>query len=480
LGLGDDDVVALLMRNDIALFEASLAIGIVGAYATPINWHASREEADYVIADSEAKALIAHADLLSGLGDGFAPHLPIFTVETPIEIARAYRVEDSARQVRRGTDWQTFVDASTPYDKPARPSRGAMIYTSGTTGRSKGVRRSPLDTAGVALMQRTTVEGFGLGTERQMTVLMNGPMYHSAPNSYAQAALMLGANIVLQPRFDAEELLALIERHRVTHMHIVPTMFHRLLKLPDDVRKRYDTSSLIDVVHGAAPCPVATKRAMIDWWGPIISEYYGSTETGLVTRLTSAEALEHPKSVGKALPGVEIITVDHNRRLLPPGEIGDIYLKTPHMPPFTYHNAATKRSEVELDGFVTIGDIGRVNPDGFVYLLDRRNDMIISGGVNIYPAEIEAAILAQPGIRDCAVFGAPHDEFGECVVAHVECDEGRKMTAADLREGLSGSVARFKLPTIIEFAESLPREDSGKIFKRKLREQYWVNTGRKI
>eukprot|EP01030_Chromulinospumella_sphaerica_P017384 gene17384-17214_t len=338
LGIGEDDVIALLLRNDFAFFEASLAAALLGAYATPINWHATPDEIGYILADSGAKVLIAHADLLPPLRDTLPEGLRVFRVETPDEIAAAYNVDPRRRAFADFADWDAFVRASAPRGGPAV----------------------------LGPFMQTMAGGYGLSPATPMTVLMNGPMYHSAPNTYAMAAVQMGASIILQPRFEAEDLLALIEAHRITHMHIVPTMFHRLLSLPEAVRTRYDLSSLVDVVHGAAPCPPAAKRAMIAWWGPVISEYYGSTETALVARLTSPEALAHPGSVGRALPGVELIVVNSEGERLPPGEIGDIYVRSEVTSLFTYHGAPDKRAEIDLGGFADlfamIGTSAQVSP----------------------------------------------------------------------------------------------------------------------
>lgn len=479
LGVGEDQVVAILMRNDFAFFEAALAAGMVGAYATPINWHATADEVSYILSDSGAKVLVVHSDLLDGLGADFAPTIPVLVAPQPPEIAQAYSAPTTKTRVK-ALSWPDFLAASRPFADPQRASRGAMIYTSGTTGRPKGVRRLPADEDTAGKMRSLIIIGYGFSPDRPMTALMNGPMYHTAPNTYAMTAFALGANLVLQPRFRADEMLALIERHRITHMHIVPTMFHRLLSLPEEVRRRHDLSSLRFVVHGAAPCPPGAKRAMIEWWGPVINEYYGATETGLATCLNSEQALARPGSVGRAVPGCEVIVVGPDGARLPPGEVGEIYVRPDSMPGFTYHGAPEKRAEIENEGFVTVGDVGYLDQEGFLYLSDRKRDMIISGGVNIYPAEIEAAILGIAGVRDCAVFGAPDEEFGEKVVAHIETEPFAGLNAADITAHLSVSLARFKVPRVIEFAESLPREDSGKIFKRKLREPYWRDAGRSI
>jgi long-chain acyl-CoA synthetase len=273
----------------------------------------------------------------------------------------------------------------------------------------------------------------------------------------------------------------LVDEYRITHLHVVPTMFVRLLHLPEDVRKRYDVSSLVRVVHGAAPCPMHVKRAMIDWWGPVVTEYYGGTETGFVTFHTAEEALRKPGTVGRPLPGVTIKVFDDNGRELAPGEIGEVYSwLTAGNLNFTYHGLPEQRAAIERDGVVSIGDVGYLDEEGYLFLCDRKRDMVISGGVNIYPAEIEAALLALSGVRDCAVFGIPHEEFGEELCAYVEPEPGAALDEGLVRAHLSERLADFKVPRVIRFEVGLPREDSGKIMKRKLRDAYWEAAGRRI
>jgi long-chain acyl-CoA synthetase len=261
---------------------------------------------------------------------------------------------------------------------------------------------------------------------------------------------------------------------------MVPTMFIRLLKLPEAVRRKYDTSSLRHVVHAAAPCPAEAKRAMIEWWGPVIHEYYGSTESSALTFATSEDALKKPGTVGRVLDGVELRFLDESGDALPQGEIGEIYSRTQGNPDFTYHNKPEKRAEIERDGFITSGDVGYIDSDGYVFLCDRKRDMVISGGVNIYPAEIEAALHAVPGVHDCAVFGIPDDEFGEALMAVVEPQPGVTLNIANVRAQLRTSLADYKVPKHVEIQPHLPREDSGKIFKRRLRDPYWEKAGRRI
>ena len=289
-----------------------------------------------------------------------------------------------------------------------------------------------------------------------------------------------GADVILQARFEPEELLRLIERHRVTHLHMVPTMFVRLLKLPREVRQKYDLSSLKFVVHAAAPCPVEVKREMIEWWGPVINEYYGATETGAVVFCTSEEWLAHPGTVGRPQADVKLLITDDAGRQVPAGEPGDVYVRMTTGSDFTYHGDDEKRRKAERFGLISVGDIGYVDKDGFLFLCDRRNNMVISGGVNIYPAEIEAEILKIPGVADCGVFGIPDADFGEALCAVVQPQPGATLTENDIKSFVRDHLARYKVPKVVEFRGELPREDSGKIFKRKLRDPYWEKAGRKI
>ena len=261
---------------------------------------------------------------------------------------------------------------------------------------------------------------------------------------------------------------------------MVPTMFVRLLALPLEVRARYDLSSLRWVVHAAAPCPPEIKRAMIDWLGPIVVEYYGGTETGPVVLCTSDEWLAHPGTVGRPLDRAVVKVFDADGRELPVGESGDVYMWLDVLPDFTYAGDEQKRRSIERDGLISCGDIGYLDGDGYLYLNDRRSDMVISGGVNVYPAEIEGCLLSLDGVRDCAVFGIPDDEFGEALAAHVERDADAELNAEQVREHVRSRLASYKTPRVVEFSDSLPREDSGKIFKRRLREPYWSGRERAI
>ncbi|ANK83190.1 MAG: long-chain fatty acid--CoA ligase [Rhizobiales bacterium NRL2] len=479
-GVRADDCVAIYLRNDFPFFETSAACTLIGAYATPINWHYTAEEAGYILRDCDAKVVVIHSDLLANIRTAIPEGVTVVAVPTPPEIAAAYGVSPPASLPQGVVAYDDFIAGLEPWTDPPPASRGTMIYTSGTTGHPKGVRRDPLDEDAQARQAEQIFEGFGIPADcSAVRTVMTGPMYHSAPNAYGLAAARNGAFIYLQARFDAEDLLRIVQDYRITHMHVVPTMFVRLLRLPEEVRAKYDVSSLVHVIHGAAPCPPEAKRRMIEWWGPVIYEYYGSTENGLVTVVTSKMATEKPGTVGKPISSNHIRILDDDHNDLPPGEIGEVYIWRPNRTDFTYNKRDDARREIDVEGFLTNGDMGWLDEDGCLFLADRKNDMVISGGVNIYPAEIEKALVGMPGVKDCAVFGIPDAEFGEALAAHVERADPSVGEDA-VKRYLAQHVARYKIPRTIVFADSLPREDSGKIFKRKLREPYWEGMPRRI
>jgi long-chain acyl-CoA synthetase len=482
LGIGEDDAVALVLRNDFAFFEAAQAAALIGAYAVPVNWHFTAEEAGYIFRDCGAKLVLLHADLLERIAAAIPADVPVLIVKTPPEIADAYAIAPEHCAVPPGHQaWDDWLAGHAPWTAPAKPMRANIIYTSGTTGRPKGVRRAPATTPEVQQrLARTMAQVFGIRPGETIRAAITGPLYHAAPNAFARASLREAQCIVLQPRFDAEELLQLIERHRLTHLHMVPTMFVRLLKLPEAVKRRFDLSSLRFVVHGAAPCPPEVKREMIAWWGPVINEYYGGTETGGAISHTAAEALKKPGTVGRPIEGAAVKIIDAAGRVVGVNEVGEIYVRVAGNPDFTYQGLPEQRREIEREGFITLGDIGYLDADGYLFLCDRARDMVISGGVNIYPAEIESVLVTMPGVRDCAVFGIPDEEYGESLCAHIEVDEGAMLSAEGIKTFLRRHLAGYKVPKRIEFCQALPREDSGKIYKRKLRAPYWEGTGRQI
>src|SRR6267154_962456 len=429
LGVKQGDSVCILMRNDIAFIEAAYAAMRLGAYAVPINWHFKPEEINYVLKDSETSVLIGHADMLHQLREAIPAGVTVLSAATPPEILANYKIDpDHLATPGFAVDLESWLEQQRPYDGPVLP----------------------------------------------------GPLYHSAPNSFGLRAGRLGGALVLMPRFDPEEFLRLIEVERIDTIFMVPTMFIRLMKLPEQTRQKYDMSPLRHVIHAAAPCPADVKRAMIEWWGPVIYEFYGSTESGAVTFATSEDALRKPGTVGKISPGAELRFIGDDGKELPQGEIGEIYSRIAANPDFTYHNKPEKRSEIDREGFITSGDVGYIDADGYVFICDRKRDMVISGGVNIYPAEIEAALHAVDGVHDCAVFGIPDDEFGEALMAVVEPQPGVTLDTGSIRAQLKRSLADYKVPKHVEIQGNLPREDSGKIFKRRLRDPYWERAGRKI
>ncbi len=480
-GIGFEDTVAIMLRNDFPFFEASMAANSLGAHAVPINWHFQSDEAAYILSDSQAKALVIHADLLPQVRAGLPGAVQVFVVPTPPEIQQAYGI--SPAQCVPPQDfplWDEWLSQQQPQKLAPPPPPSSMIYTSGTTGNPKGVRREPFTPETTAKFVEMVALAFGLKPDGNFRTVITGPMYHAAPNAYALWAAKNGGFCILQPRFDAEELLQLIEQYRITHLHMVPTMFVRLLKLPDDVKGKYDLSSLEFVVHAAAPCAPDVKRQMIEWWGPVINEYYGGSETGAVVFHTSEEALRKPGTVGRPVKNGSVRIYDGEGNRLEANQVGEVYLWLEGFPDFTYNGADEKRRQAEREGLVCIGDVGYQDEDGYLFLCDRKHDLVISGGVNIYPAEIEAVLVGMPGVRDSAVFGIPDEDFGEALCAYIESEPGTKLSKDEIRAFLSGKLARYKVPRVIELVNELPREDSGKIFKRKLRAPYWENAGRQI
>ncbi len=460
-GLRPGERVCFLMENSIPVFEVLGACQLLGLRAVPLNAHFTASEARYVLEDSGARALVTSQKHLARAAEASAGL-------TALDDRRL--IADS--EAREGfAPLDAVLATATPWTAPPPPAPGVVIYTSGTTGRPKGVLRAPLPEADAAAYLGVFRDVCRLG--EAPTHLVTGPLHHSAPSAFARNALQLGGRLVVMDRFDAEAVLAAIERFAVTNVHLVPTMMSRLLALPEATRGRYDLGSLRSVQHAAAPCPPELKQAMIRWWGPLIDEYYGSTEAGLVTYLRSDEALARPGSVGRALPGMELCILGPEGERQGPGVPGDIAIANAVTRAFTYLGDPEKRANAARGDHYLSGDIGYLDEAGYLYVCDRRADMIISGGVNIYPAEIEAALLAHEAIADCAVFGVPSAEWGEAVHAVVQLRVGRRLDEAELARHLAPRLARYKLPRSLSFADELPREPSGKLLKRKLRDPYW-------
>jgi long-chain acyl-CoA synthetase len=464
LGLGPGATVAGMLPNGadaLALFFAALQTGL---YVVPVNWHLTAAEVAYILGDSEARAFIAHqrfADVAAAAADqaGIDKHARFAVGAIP----------GFAPLSELGHDGE---------GRPEHRTTGApMLYTSGTSGRPKGVRRALTgeDPDAVPPFTAWFFAIFGLKPYDGHVHLCCSPLYHTAVLNFATISVTLGHPVVLMDRFDPEELLALVERHRVTSSHMVPTQFRRLLALPEEVRARYDVSSLRCMIHAAAPCPPEVKRRMIDWWGPAVTEYYAATEGG-GSVITAQQWLARPGSVGTAWPGSEVRVLDDNGDDAPAGEPGLIYMRM-GASTFDYYKDEAKTLASRARGMFTVGDIGYLDADGYLYLCDRKGDMIISGGVNIYPAEIESELSCHPAVDDVAVFGIPHEEWGEEIKAVVQpaagITPGPELTA-ELLGFLEGRIAKFKLPRTIDYVAELPRDPNGKLYKRRLRDPYWA------
>jgi long-chain acyl-CoA synthetase len=470
-GLTEEDSVGIICANRPEFVDAVYGGQRSGFRTVPVNWHLTAEEAAYILKDSEAKAVIADARFAS-VATGAARLVP----EIGIRLAVAGSIEgfDSFDDALGEQDSSDLEDAVLGRH---------MLYTSGTTGRPKGVFR-PGGFQGAAQMLQMygpMLERYAFDAERD-TNLTTGPLYHSAPLVFSLLVpFMAGVGTVLMDGWDPEETLRLIEKHHVTHTHMVPTMFHRLLALPPATRERYDVSSLRIVLHGAAPCPVHTKQALMDWLGPIVHEYYAATE-GLGTFVTPEEWLERPGTVGKPEEGkVEIRGEDGGPR--PAGEIGLVYIRSDEDLRFEYYNDPEKTASTYTGDFFTLGDMGYVDEDGYVYLADRTADLIISGGVNIYPAEVDAVLLTHPAVLDVATIGVPNTEWGEEVLSVVQLKESFSPTPAletELIEHVRAKLAHFKCPKSIDFVDELPRHDTGKIYRRLVRQPYWDDQKAKI
>ncbi len=465
-GLREGDHISILAENHPRYYEAFWAAMISGLYFTTINRYLSPEEAAYLVNDSGSNVLITtnvmantaaqmldlipacrHRLMIDGAVDGFEPY------------------EDA-------------VAAMSAEPLPRLPKGAVMLYSSGTTGKPKGILR-PLpgvevhddSLSGISMLERHL-----LGMSEDSVYLSPAPLYHSAPLMWNAGLHELGGTLVIMDRFDPERYLAYVEQYSVTDSQLVPTMFIRMLKLPEEVRNRYDLSSLKMAVHAAAPCPVAVKEQMIEWWGPIIQEYYAATEGSGLCFIGPEDWLAHKGSVGKAMVGTLHICDDDGREL-PTGEPGLVYFDQ-ETPPFEYHGDPEKTKDSrhpENSSWTTVGDIGYVDEEGYLYLTDRATFMIISGGVNIYPQEIEACFALHPKVADVAVFGLPDEEMGEYVHAVVNLEDGVEGTddlAEELRTYARQQLAGFKVPRVIDFRADFPRLPTGKLYKKPLREEY--------
>jgi long-chain acyl-CoA synthetase len=460
-GLAAGEHVAMVMGNRVELIELVTAAMLSGTWITPANWHLTADELAFIFEDAAARVLFVDPVFETVARDAVertGVDLPIVVVGDELE-----------RLIAAASDEPLPMDV---------PAGGNMFYTSGTTGRPKGVKRA--GAASVAgQLGALAAAGPVLGLDGGGPHLVTGPLYHAAPVGFAVMDLHNGAPMVIMPRWDPSQTLELIAARGIRNTHLVPTMFVRLLRLPDDERAAFDPSSLHTVLHGAAPIAPSTKQAMIAWWGDAMVEYWGASEGGVVTLIGAADWMAHPGSVGRAVRTYEVFAAGEDGVPLPAGETGTLWCRNLVTEgAFAYHNDNEKTTAAFLDARTyTIGDIGWVDAEGYVYLADRASNMIISGGVNIYPAEIEQALLDHPAVDDVAVFGIPDEEWGEQVKAAIELADGYRASDAlveELRAFARERLAGYKVPRSIDFEDELPRHPTGKLYTRLLKERYWA------
>ncbi|MFZ4515401.1 MAG: acyl-CoA synthetase [Acidimicrobiia bacterium] len=471
VGVAHGECVAMLVPNGVVPWALYLAVLQAGWYLTPVNYHLTAPEVACILRDSEAKAFVAHERF------GAVARDAAIEADVPISGRIGVGAIDGFRSYE---GFIAYADNTPPNDRCAGAT---MHYTSGTTGRPKGVRRDLSESSPdeVAEITALLLQLFGVQPRDNNVHLVTSPNYHTAVTTFAGASLQLGHALVLQDKWHPAETLELIEQYSATVTHMVPTHFVRMLGLPEASRAQYDVSSMRYAIHAAAPCPVDIKRRMLEWWGPVIYEYYAATEGG-GTIATPQDWLAHPGTVGVPWPVSEVAILDDDGNPCATRTEGTVYMKMA-LADFVYKDDLEKTNANRVGEFFTVGDIGYLDEDGFLFLCDRKADMIIAGGVNIYPTEIENELLSHPKVGDAAVFGIPDDDLGEQVMAVIEPAPGIAASdelAAELLTYLEGRLAHYKWPRRIEFSDALPRDPSGKLYKRRLRDPYWEGHERRI
>ena len=472
-GLKAGDHIALLLENHPRFFEICFGAHRAGIIYTAMSTRLTVSEAAYIVKNCEAQVLIT-SQAMRALAQELVPHTGALGARFMLD------------GVEPGFDAYEAALANCPVTPIADETAGGdMLYSSGTTGRPKGVFVPPEFPEIDAPNPLTNIcsKLYGMGADS--VYLSPAPLYHAAPLRFSMTAMRLGGTCVVMEHFDAEDFLRQVEKRQVTHTQLVPTMFVRMLKLPAEARTRYRLSSLKIAIHAAAPCPVPVKQQMIQWWGPVIWEYYAGTEGNGMTMVNSTEWLAHPGTVGRAVIG-KLRICDEDGKLVPNGTAGTIYFAEGR--PFSYHNDAEKTADsANAQGWTTLGDVGYLDDEGFLFLTDRKAHMIISGGVNIYPQEAENLLITHPKVLDCAVIGVPNEEFGEEVKAVVQPRDMRdvagplaKQMEAELMAFCRESLSALKCPRSVDFEAELPRHATGKLYKRLLRDRYWAGHGSKI
>jgi acyl-CoA synthetase (AMP-forming)/AMP-acid ligase II len=470
LGLGQGDKLAVMLHNCHQFLEVAQAALKSGVVTVPLNYRMRGREIEYIVTNSDSRALICGAE--------FIPEIAPVMEELSGIVPGGFVVVGDRDSDGRFTGYEDLLAvqaASEPAEQPP-PGLNSMIYTSGTTGRPKGVFRA----GGVdPQLIFSLVQGFGLQMGNEVH-LVPAPLYHSAPTLGSVLTIVLGGTLVITERFDPEEFLSVIDSEKVTSTFIVPTIVKRALALPDEIKRRYDMSSLRALIVGAAPFPVETKRAAVDYFGDCIYEYYGSTDAGLNTILPPSEQLKRPASCGKVIDAQEIVILDDDGNRLPPRTVGNIYITNSMVRSMQYYKDPEKTKQAFRGEYMTVGDMGYLDEEGYLYIVDRKTDMVISGGVNIYPAEIEDTIHEHPAVIDVAVIGVPNEDWGEELKAVVQLKPGEHATADEIIDFCRERLADYKRPRSVDFVAEVPRNPSGKLLKREIRARYWEGSERRV